>query len=190
MGFKSHIKKILCYPFKLKYLNQKVFYPILKKHNFFSWEHRVYIPMGFKSHIWKKKKKGLDRVSSRSPGSRVDPLGRPGLTGSLHWPVFWQTRTGPTPRSAGSWVDTPSRFEFNNYASNHSFETQTGPAGRPRPKTGLGLSKNSLGSWPGEIRSTWNSGDASKPGWNPTSLYIDIKLHLFVLLKSQNDEDE
>jgi hypothetical protein len=35
MGFKSHIKKILCYFFKLKYLNQKVFYPTLKKHNFF-----------------------------------------------------------------------------------------------------------------------------------------------------------
>ena len=35
MGFKSHIKMILCYPFKLKYLNQKVFYPTLKKHNFF-----------------------------------------------------------------------------------------------------------------------------------------------------------
>jgi len=34
-GFKSHIEKILCYPFKLKYLNQKVFYPTLKKHNFF-----------------------------------------------------------------------------------------------------------------------------------------------------------
>jgi hypothetical protein len=34
-GFKSHIEKILCYHFKLKYSNQKVFYPTLKKHNFF-----------------------------------------------------------------------------------------------------------------------------------------------------------
>jgi len=32
--FLSHIKKILYYPFKLKYLNKKI-YPILKKHNFF-----------------------------------------------------------------------------------------------------------------------------------------------------------
>jgi len=68
MGFKSHIKKILCYPFKLKYLNQKVFYPILKKHNFFSWEHRVYIPMGFKSHIWKKKKRVLTGSRPGRPG--------------------------------------------------------------------------------------------------------------------------
>jgi hypothetical protein len=35
MGFKYYIKKILCYPFNLKYLTQKVFYPTLKKHNFF-----------------------------------------------------------------------------------------------------------------------------------------------------------
>ena len=34
-GFESHIKKILCYPFKLKYLNQKVFYPTLKNIIFF-----------------------------------------------------------------------------------------------------------------------------------------------------------
>jgi len=34
-GFKSNIEKILYYPSKLKYLNQKVFYPTLKKHNFF-----------------------------------------------------------------------------------------------------------------------------------------------------------
>jgi len=33
--FKSHIEKILCYPFKLNYLNQKVFYPMLKKYDFF-----------------------------------------------------------------------------------------------------------------------------------------------------------
>ena len=37
-----HIEKILCYPFKLKYLNQKgFFYLTLKKYNFFSCEHRV-----------------------------------------------------------------------------------------------------------------------------------------------------
>jgi hypothetical protein len=50
-GFKSHIEKIIYYLFKLKYLNQKVFYPTLKKHDFFFLEHRVYILMGFKSHI-------------------------------------------------------------------------------------------------------------------------------------------
>ena len=76
MSFKSHIEKILCYPFKLKYLNQKKFYPTLKKHNFFlmnieyiykkvlnptlkkqlfSWKHRVHILRGFKSHIEKIK---------------------------------------------------------------------------------------------------------------------------------------
>ena len=35
------------------YLNQKVFYLTLKKLNFFSCEHRVYIRKGFKSHIEK-----------------------------------------------------------------------------------------------------------------------------------------
>ena len=35
MSFKSHIKRILCYYFKLKYLNQKVFHLTLKKYNFF-----------------------------------------------------------------------------------------------------------------------------------------------------------
>ena len=105
---------ILCYPFKLKYLNQKFFYPTLKKRNFFSWKHRIYILMGFKSHIWKKKKNtpGLGRVS---PESRFDPPSRSGLTGSLHWPIFWQTWTGPAPRSTGSRVDPPGRVGFNNY---------------------------------------------------------------------------
>jgi hypothetical protein len=51
MGFKSDIKKILCYPFKLKYLNQKIFLSHTEKTKFFSWEHIVYILMGFKSHI-------------------------------------------------------------------------------------------------------------------------------------------
>ena len=34
-SFKSHIKNILCHPFKLKYLNQKTCYPALKKYNIF-----------------------------------------------------------------------------------------------------------------------------------------------------------
>jgi len=165
MGFKSHIKKILCYPFKLKYLNQKVFYPTLKKHNFFL-GNIEYIYQWVSNPTFEKKKRGLGRVSSRSPGSRVDPPGWPGLTRSLHWPVFWQTRTSPTPGSAGSQVDPPGRFGFNNYASNHSFETRTGPAGRPGPGTGPGLSKILLGNWPGETRSTgdstWNPGDADE----------------------------
>jgi hypothetical protein len=52
-GFKSYIKRILYYLFKLKYLNQNFFYPKLKKHNFFFCDHRVYICKGFKSHIEK-----------------------------------------------------------------------------------------------------------------------------------------
>jgi hypothetical protein len=51
-----------------------------------------------------------------SPGSWVDPPGRPGLAGSLHRPVFWQTRTGPATGSTGSRVDPPGRSGFNNYA--------------------------------------------------------------------------
>ena len=39
--------------FKLEYLNQNFFYPTLKKHNFFSCEHRVYLLKGFKSYIEK-----------------------------------------------------------------------------------------------------------------------------------------
>jgi len=31
MGFKSDIKKILCYPFKLKYLNQKILLSHIEK---------------------------------------------------------------------------------------------------------------------------------------------------------------
>ena len=70
-GFKSHIEKILCYPFKLKYLNQKVFIPHWKNMVFFhSWKHRVYILMSFKSHIWGKKKK---------TGSRPGLPGSPGF---------------------------------------------------------------------------------------------------------------
>jgi len=48
-----------------------------------------------------------------SPGSR------PGLPGSLHRPVFWQTRTGPATGSTGSRVDPPGRSGFNNYDSAH-----------------------------------------------------------------------
>jgi len=33
--FLSHIEKMLSYHIKLKYLNKKIFYPILKKHSFF-----------------------------------------------------------------------------------------------------------------------------------------------------------
>jgi len=98
-------------PFKLKYLNQKVFFfiPYWKNITFFSWEHRVYILMGFKSHIWKK------TPGPRSPGSRVDPPGWPCLARSLHQSVFWQTWTDPAP---GSWVDPPGQAGFNNYGLN------------------------------------------------------------------------
>ena len=53
--FLSYIEKILSYLIKLRQLKKKVFYPILRKYNFFSYEHRVYILMGFKSHIEKIK---------------------------------------------------------------------------------------------------------------------------------------
>jgi hypothetical protein len=69
IGFKSHIKRILCYPFKLKYLNQKVFYPILKKHNFFL-ENIEYIYWWVSNSTFEREKKtqGLARVS---PWSRL-----------------------------------------------------------------------------------------------------------------------
>jgi hypothetical protein len=34
----------------------------------------------------------------------------------LHWPIFWQTQTGPTIESSDSRVDPPGRSRFNNYA--------------------------------------------------------------------------
>jgi len=71
---------------KLKYLNKKFFYPTLKKHNFFSWEHKIYIYQWVSNPPFEKKTRVL-------AGSQDDPPGRPGLTGSLHWPVFWQTWT-------------------------------------------------------------------------------------------------
>jgi hypothetical protein len=56
--------------FQLEVFKSKdFFYSILKKHNFFSWVDIVYILMGFKSHIWKKK----HRVSPRSQVDRVWP---------------------------------------------------------------------------------------------------------------------
>jgi hypothetical protein len=58
-----------------------------------------------------------------SPGSWVDPPGRSGFAGSLHRPVFWQTRTGPTTGSTESQVDPPDRFGFNNYVFNMIFLT-------------------------------------------------------------------
>ena len=62
MGFKSYIKKILCYPFKLKYLNQKVFfYHTLKKHNFFP-GNIEYIYIGFQILYLKKKTPSLALV--------------------------------------------------------------------------------------------------------------------------------
>jgi len=62
--------------------------------------------------------------------------------------------------------------------SKHSFETRTGPAGRPGtgrpgPGTGPGLIKNPFGSWPGETWSTCRV-DLSKPSWDP-AFYIYIK---------------
>ena len=51
----SHIEKILCYAFKLKYLNKKN-YPTLKKYNFFLVNVEyiyIYILKDFKSHIEK-----------------------------------------------------------------------------------------------------------------------------------------
>ena len=67
MGFKFHIKKILCYPFKLKYLNQKVFYPTLKKKKIFFIETQSIYTNGFQIPHLKKKK---HRVLARSrPGN-------------------------------------------------------------------------------------------------------------------------
>jgi hypothetical protein len=41
----------VCYPFKLKYLNQKSFISHIEKTQFFSYKYRVYILKGFKFHI-------------------------------------------------------------------------------------------------------------------------------------------
>jgi hypothetical protein len=45
----------------------------------------------------------------------VRVMGRLGLAGFLHLPVFLLTGTGPATGSAGSRVDLPGRSEFNNY---------------------------------------------------------------------------
>jgi hypothetical protein len=52
--FLSHIENILFYPIKLKYLNKKKsFLSHIKRTQLFSCEHKIYILMGFKSHIKK-----------------------------------------------------------------------------------------------------------------------------------------
>jgi len=43
-------------------------------------------------------------------------MGRPGLAGFLHLPVFLLTRTGPATGSAGFRVDPLGQSGFNNYA--------------------------------------------------------------------------
>jgi hypothetical protein len=50
------------------------------------------------------------------PGSRVDPAGQPGFTGSTPERVFASTRTGPRPGSAGSRVDPSGQSGFQNCA--------------------------------------------------------------------------
>jgi hypothetical protein len=47
-----------------------------------------------------------------SPGSWVDPPGRPGFTGPTPKRVFTSTRTGPRPGSAGSRIDPSGRSGF------------------------------------------------------------------------------
>jgi len=61
----------------------------------------------------------LDTTSNRfrlglpgSPGSWVDPPGRPGFTGPTPKRVFTSTRTGPRPGSAGSRIDPSGRSGF------------------------------------------------------------------------------
>jgi hypothetical protein len=61
----SHWKDTML-SFWIEVFKLKGFLSHIEKTWFFSWEHRVYILMGFKSHIWKKKP-GLVRVC---PGPR------------------------------------------------------------------------------------------------------------------------
>ena len=73
MNFKSNIKKILCYSFKLKYLNQKVFHSTLKKKSNFFLENIEYIYTNrFQiSHLKKKKKKKKTRSLSGRPRHKL-----------------------------------------------------------------------------------------------------------------------
>jgi len=84
-AFKSHIEKILCYSFKLKYLNQKIFLSHIERTWFFSWEHRVYILMSFKSHILKKKNQVSSEFAwvARVPGPGSPKFGRAVTTAGL-----------------------------------------------------------------------------------------------------------
>ncbi|KAL9407214.1 hypothetical protein Peur_004186 [Populus x canadensis] len=66
---------------------------------------------------------GLVRVCPGRPGRRGHGstrrvMGRPGLAGFLHLPVFLLTRTGPVTGSTYSRVDPPGRTGFNNYVIN------------------------------------------------------------------------
>jgi hypothetical protein len=106
IGFKSHIKMILCYPFKLKYLNKKIFYSILKKQNFFL-GNIEYIHWWVLNSTFEREKKNTGSHSGLTLVT-VDPPGRSGLAGSVHRLVFWQTRTSPTPGTTGSQVDPPA----------------------------------------------------------------------------------
>jgi len=65
--------------------------------------------MGFKSHIWKKKKPGHVRVRLGRPGPRSPGFGRAVATAGL---LLNPDR--PTTGSIGSWVDPPGRAGFNN----------------------------------------------------------------------------
>jgi len=98
------LKKILYYPFKLKYLNQNVFLSHIEKIWLFFLEHRVYIPMSFKSHIWKKKNwvssgfcraittAGLllnpDQCSHRVDQVPGQPAGLTGFNNSAYYLIF------------------------------------------------------------------------------------------------------
>jgi hypothetical protein len=63
MSFKSNIKKILYYSFKLKYLNQKVFHPTLKKNIIFFLKNIEYIYTNRFQISYLKKKPDLARVA-------------------------------------------------------------------------------------------------------------------------------
>ena len=96
MGFKSHIKKILCYHFKLKYLNQKVFHSTLKKHSFFLGNIEYIYTDGFQiSHLKKKKNESRPGHGLTRRADRV-------------WPG----------RYTGRSLTNPDRSKFNNYDIN------------------------------------------------------------------------